>query len=107
MQCHYRLAFDENGYPMFYVFTNCKHFIRTIPLLQYDDHKPEELATEGEDHSADMWRYFLQSRPIKPRIAVKPDDYYKNPLNLFLDVDKKDLTTRTARPRIEIISEDD
>ena len=36
MQCHYRLAFDENGYPMMYVFKNCQAFIRTIPLLCYD-----------------------------------------------------------------------
>ena len=106
MQMHYRLAFDENGFPMMYVFSNCKAFIRTIPLLQYDEHKPEELDTDGEDHAADEARYFLMSRPIKPRVAVKPDDFHKNPMSLFLDVKKEDLTTRTARPRIEIISED-
>jgi hypothetical protein len=50
LQCHYYLAFDDNGFPMFYVFKNCKHFIRTLPLLQYDDHKVEDLNTEGEDH---------------------------------------------------------
>jgi hypothetical protein len=38
-QVHYRMAFDENGYSMFYVFNNCKDFIRTIPLLMYDEHK--------------------------------------------------------------------
>ena len=47
MQVHYRFAFDENGFPMMYVFSNCKAFIRTIPLLQYDEHKPEDLETEG------------------------------------------------------------
>ena len=107
MQCHYRLAFDENGFPMFYVFKNCKNFIRTIPLLQYDEHKPEDLDTDGEDHIADSWRYMLMSRPIKPRVAVKPDDYYKNPMNVYLDISKGDLTTRTARPRMEIISEEE
>lgn len=107
MQCHYRLAFDENGFPMFYVFENCKHFIRTIPLLQYDEHKPEDLDTDGEDHIADSWRYMLMSRPIKPRIPVKRDEYYMNPLNIYLDIDKTNLTTRTARPRMEIISEDE
>ena len=106
MQCHYRLAFDENGFPMFYVFKNCKNFIRTIPLLQYDEHKPEDLDTDGEDHIADSWRYMLMSRPIKPRIPVKPDEFHKNPLNVFLDIKKEDLTTRTARPKMEIISED-
>ena len=106
MQCHYRLAFDENGFPMFYVFKNCKHFIRTIPLLQYDEHKPEDLETEGEDHIADEWRYMLMSRPITPRIPAPPDEYSKNPLNLFLDVKKEDIITRTPIPRMEIISED-
>ena len=107
MQCHYRLAFDENGFPMFYVFKNCKNFIRTIPLLQYDEHKPEDLDTDGEDHIADSWRYMLMSRPIKPRVAVKPDEYFKNPMSVYLDIEKKDLITRTARPRMEIISEEE
>lgn len=50
MQVHYRLSFDENGYPMMYIFRNCKAFIRTMPLLMYDEHKPEDLDTDGEDH---------------------------------------------------------
>ena len=103
MQCHYRLAFDENGFPMFYVFKNCENFIRTIPLLQYDDHKVEDIDTDGEDHIADAWRYFLMSRPIKPRTTPKPDEYNNSPLKQVLDIDKKDLTKRRAIPRMEII----
>ena len=103
MQCHYRLAFDENGFPMFYVFKNCENFIRTIPLLQYDDHKVEDIDTDGEDHIADAWRYFLMSRPIKPRTTPKPDEYKNSPLKQVLDIDKKDLTRRRAIPRMEII----
>lgn len=106
MQVHYRLAFDENGFPMMYIFENCKAFTRTIPLLQYDEHKPEDLDTDGEDHCADEVRYFCMSRPIKPRIAVKPDAFSSNPISMYLDIKKDDLTTRTARPRMEIISED-
>ena len=104
MQCHYYLAFDESGYPMFYVFKNCKNFIRTIPLLQYDEHKPEDLDTDGEDHIADAWRYFLMSRPIKPRIPVKPDGYENNPLNIYLDIPKENLGRARSRPKMEIIS---
>ena len=55
---------------------------------------------------ADEVRYFCMSRPIKPRVASKPDEYYKSPLYAALDINKADLTTRTARPRMEIISED-
>lgn len=106
MQVHYRLAFDENGFPMMYVFKNCKAFIRTIPLLQYDEHKPEDLDTDGEDHVADEVRYFLMSRPIAPRVKHKPDDFDKNPLNIFLDISKEDIKT-VPRPRMEIIDGDD
>ena len=64
MQVHYRLAFDDQGFPMMYIFRNCKAFIRTMPLLQYDDHRPEDLDTDGEDHVADEVRYFCMMRPI-------------------------------------------
>lgn len=105
MQCHYRLAFDENGFPMFYVFKNCKNFIRTIPLLQYDEHKPEEVDSDGEDHIADEWRYFLMSRPIKPRIHKKPDDFENNPMYMFLDIKREDITTVVDKPRMTIIDD--
>lgn len=103
MQVHYRFAFDENGFPMMYVFSNCKAFIRTIPLLQYDEHKPEDLDTEGEDHCADEVRYLCMSRPIKPRMSQKDDEYASNPLNIFLDIPKENIRTVSRRPRMEII----
>lgn len=103
MQCHYYLAFDESGFPMFYVFKNCKNFIRTIPLLQYDDHRVEDIDTTQEDHIADAWRYFLMSRPIKPRIAEKPDEYeLNNPMCIFLDIPKEDVQGGRSIPRMII-----
>ena len=83
MQCHYRLAFDEQGLPMMYVFKNCEAFIRTIPLLCFDEHRAEDLDTDGEDHVADEWRYFCMMNPIKPRKHVEP--YYppNDPLDQF------------------------
>lgn len=103
MQIHYRFAFDENGFPMMYVFSNCKAFIRTIPLLQYDEHKPEDLDTDGEDHVADEVRYFCMSRPIKPRKAAEPDKYNESPMAMFLDIPKEDITAAPKRLRMEII----
>lgn len=85
MQIHYRLQFDESGYPRFYVLDSCTEFIRTIPTLVYDEHRPEDLDTKGEDHAADEWRYFCMSRPIKPLLAVgeyRPK-YNNDPLNQF------------------------
>ena len=67
MQCHYRLAFDDDGLPMFYVFNNCKHFIRTIPSLMYSETQVEDIDTKMEDHCYDEWRYVCMSRPIPPR----------------------------------------
>lgn len=81
MQMHYRMAFDENGYPMMYVFNNCKAFIRTIPLLLYDDTHVEDLDTDGEDHVADEARYMCMSRPIKPVHANKSIEAEADPLN--------------------------
>ena len=103
MQCHYRLAFDDNGYPMFYVFNTCKEFIRTIPLLLYDEHKVEDIDTDGEDHIADMWRYVLMSRPIKPRAMVAPDPYNESPLKTIFDIPKGMATARPPIPKMEII----
>lgn len=104
MQCHYRLAFDENGYPMFYVFRNCKHFIRTIPLLMYDEHKPEDLDTDGEDHIADEFRYFCMARPIKPRAVTKRDPYFDNPAFTELDIPKDMIGKKPRRQRMEVLS---
>jgi len=83
MQCHYRLQFDEGGYPRFYCFSSCKHFIRTIPLLMYSETKPEDLDTDMEDHIADEWRYACMSRPVPPMRPVEPAGYkvFIDPLN--------------------------
>ena len=83
MQCHYRLAFDENGLPMMYVFKNCEAFIRTIPLLCFDEHKPEDLDTDGEDHVADEWRYLCMMNPIKPRENNTRNVVFTDPLDLY------------------------
>lgn len=83
MQCHYRLQFDEDGYPRMYVFNTCRAFIRTIPLLIYDEHRAEDLDTKMEDHVADEWRYFCMSRPIKPIRAVKEQRMLFDPLDMM------------------------
>lgn len=106
MQVHYRLYFDDNGYPMMYVFKNCKAFIRTMPLLQYDEHRVEDLDTDGEDHVADEVRYFLMTRPIKPRKAPLPEAKQADPLKMFLDIDPADIMPAQRVPRMEIIHGD-
>ncbi len=85
MQCHYRLQFDENGYPRMYVFKNCKAFIRTIPQLMYSETQPEDLDTSLEDHVADEWRYFCMMRPVKPIITQEKRVVQDDPLDLLKD----------------------
>jgi hypothetical protein len=83
MQIHERLKFDEDGRAMLYIFDNCKDTIRTLPLMMYDEHKPEDLDTDGEDHICDSLRYFCMMRPIAPRkIEVKEIPMY-DPLNQY------------------------
>ena len=67
MQFHYRFAFDKNGIPMMYVFKNCRHFIRTVPNLIYDESNVEDINTKSEDHIYDCVRYVLMANPISPR----------------------------------------
>ncbi len=100
MQLHYRLEFDENGLPRMYVFKNCRAFIRTIPLLQYDRHRPEDLDTDGEDHVADEARYFCMSRPIRPR----RDEPAKavDGLSLLLDIPREQVKGTVRRKRLQV-----
>lgn len=74
MQMHHRLAFDLGGRPMLYVFDTCKHFIRTIPALVYDETDVEDIDTDGEDHIYDECRYICMAHPISrpAKIAEKP-----------------------------------
>lgn len=83
MQMHYRFQFDDKGYPRMYIFSNCKHFIRTIPLMMYSETHPEDLDTDLEDHIADETRYMCMSRPIKPMVPVKPRTIISDPLDMF------------------------
>lgn len=83
MQCHYRLQFDENGFARCYIFDSCKAFIRTIPLMMYDQTKPEDLDSDLEDHIADEWRYMCMNRPVKPLRPVETVTILNDPLNQF------------------------
>lgn len=82
MQMHYRFAFDSNGKAMMYIFNTCKNTIRTLPLMMYDEHKPEDLDTKLEDHIADAIRYFCMMRPIAPVKKEEKKEIIFDPLNL-------------------------
>ena len=77
-QMRSRLVGDADGQPMIYVFSTCVDSIRTIPALQHDPDKPEDLDTDGEDHAADEWRYACMSRPWVPSkpVETKPQHMF-------------------------------
>lgn len=81
MQIHHRLAFDEEGKPMLYVFNTCRHFIRTVPNLVYDDKNVEDINTDGEDHIYDELRYMCMNYVIAPRKNVAPKPVIYDPLS--------------------------
>lgn len=81
MQMHYRLAFDGEGRPMLQVFSTCRHFIRTIPSLVYDESNVEDIDTGQEDHIYDECRYVLMENPISPRARTLPPPRGDDPLD--------------------------
>lgn len=70
-QMRSRLDGDGDGLPMLAFFSTCRDAIRTIPALQHDSTRPEDLDTEGEDHAADDARYACMSRPWTPPTRAK------------------------------------
>lgn len=76
-QLHSRMrGFDE--VPMVYFMDNCPDAIRTIPPLQHDEIKMEDVDTDAEDHAADDVRYAAMSRPMPaeaPPLRSKPSQF--------------------------------
>ena len=75
-----RIRGEDDERPMIACFSTCRESIRTIPSLQHDPDRLEDLDTEGEDHAADEWRYACMSRPWMPPVKEvekpkKPSDY--------------------------------
>lgn len=69
-QMRSRLIGEAPERPMLVCFSTCTQSIRTIPVLQHDKDRLEDLDTDGEDHAADEWRYACMSRPwVKPNPA--------------------------------------
>ncbi|MBO5973845.1 MAG: terminase family protein, partial [Clostridia bacterium] len=81
MQVHNRLTFDKNGVPMLYVFSTCRHFIRTLPALCYDSVRVEDIDSSGEDHIYDELRYVCMENPIRSPATCAPKRGGWDPLN--------------------------
>jgi hypothetical protein len=80
-QMRARFVGDEQRRAMIGCFSTCVDSIRTIPALQHDKSRPEDLDSDGEDHAADEWRYACMSRPYVRRPA-EPDHNPHDPPDL-------------------------
>ena len=65
---------------MLYVFSTCRHFIRTVPNLVYSSADVEDVDTTGEDHIYDELRYVCMAYPIRPRENRPPRLVVYDPL---------------------------
>ena len=81
MQLHNRLAFDEAGRPLLYVFSTCRHCIRTLPALVYDETDVEDVDSAGEDHIYDEMRYVAMENPVAPPVRPAEPERAYHPLD--------------------------
>jgi hypothetical protein len=69
----------EDDRPMLYVFDTCVDWWRTMPAMQHDSTRIEDIDTDMEDHAADETRYGCMSRPWVPARLLErnrmADDY--------------------------------
>lgn len=64
----------DKGHPQIYIFNNCHHFWRTMPLLREREKNPEEIEGKNvENHIYDDVRYFCMFRPARPTPKVRSD----------------------------------
>ena len=72
---HWLLAPAADGLPRIQFFTSCPNMIRSLPMLQYDKHKPDDVQTQhSDDHGYDDLRSFA-SMVATPLIRHKPQEY--------------------------------
>jgi hypothetical protein len=62
-QVRSRLIGDGDGNPMVVLFSTSRDLIRTLPALQHDAARAEDVDTDSEDHAPDSMRYAMMSRP--------------------------------------------
>ena len=77
-QIRQRLIGEDNT-PMMYLFETCTDLIRTLPLMQHDQHRPEDINTKQEDHAVDELRYASMSRSYQRPIPEIEEDMFRPP----------------------------
>lgn len=81
-QVRARLVGDPDGKPMVVFFATSIHVIRTLPILQHDPDRAEDVDTNSEDHCCDSARYAMMSRPyVRDMERPKPRDSWDAAFN--------------------------
>lgn len=87
-QVRHRLVGQGLRRPMIVIFDTCVNLIRTLPALQHDTDKPEDVDTDAEDHAPDALRYLCMSRPWAAESPKEPEplkDWRTSSLNELWD----------------------
>jgi hypothetical protein len=53
-------------------FSTCRDLIRTLPALQHDPARQEDVDSAMEDHAPDECRYACMSRPFVQDMKEEP-----------------------------------
>lgn len=75
----YLMGMRSDGRPRMQVFKNCEYLIESIPNQIHDEHNPEDLDTDGDDHGVDALRYFaltyrgFYEKSVIPMALTKAD----------------------------------
>lgn len=89
-----RARLDAQDCPGVVIFSNCTHLIRTLPALQHDSHRPEDVDTDSEDHAPDAFRYLCMARPV---VRNKPKS---EPRKFETDMTFNELVKRRTEKRL-------
>lgn len=92
----------DGAVPGLFIFSTCLHLIRTLPALQHDADKPEDVDTESEDHAPDELRYACMARPYVREAPSRPIprfDYGAPAAGMNLGVSIAELIKRAERKR--------
>lgn len=67
---------EETRWAALTVFRSCKNLIRCIPLLQFDERRPNDVATQPHEitHAPDAIRYFVAGRPVPAQAPIAQDE---------------------------------
>lgn len=57
-------AKERNGRPGMWISARCRYFWQTVPFIERDPHRPEDVVTDGPDHAADAARYAVMHAAV-------------------------------------------